>query len=370
MGELVRATRRALVAVAHPTAAAGVRERAHTDPAAGTTSNRAPIAILHLNAFEAPTVSSRFPALLRERPLVGYCTWELGDAPAGWEKASRAFDEVWTLSTFSASALAPSCPVPVLVFPPCLKPPPPQLRGRSDFGLADDEFVVLFAFDLPSEMERKNPLGLVRAFRSAFRGSDNARLVLKVRSARERLPEMRRLADATADLPVTLIESALDGQAMSDLMRACDVYASLHRSEGFGLTLAEAMSLGRPVVATHYSGNLDFMSPWNSFPVTWTRGEVAQDAGPYRRGEMWAEPDVEAAAALLRYVRANREGAQVVAERGRADVESRLSPGVIGAAMAERLRRLGAAPPIGSPTTPASVDERGRVESPHGVQEP
>ena len=365
MGELVRATRRALVAVAHPTAPAGVREQPSTTPAAGATSNRAPIAILHLNAFEAPTVSSRFPALLRERPLVGYCTWELGAAPAGWENASRAFDEVWTLSTFSASALAPACPAPVLVFPPCLKPPQAPRLGRSDFGLADDEFVVLFAFDMQSEMERKNPLGLVRAFRSAFRPGDKARLVLKVTSARERLPEMRRLADATSDLPVTLMETALDRDSMSDLMRTCDVYASLHRSEGFGLTLAEAMSLGRPVVATHYSGNLDFMSPWNSFPVTWTKAEVAQDAGPYRRGEVWAEPDVEAAAALLRYVRANRDGAQVVAERGRADVESLLSPRAIGAAMADRLRRLGAAPPTVSPATSASAHERGRVQPPH-----
>ena len=346
MGELARATRRALVAVSHPTAPAEVLGTAGAGSAAGLIGDRAPIAILHLNAFEAPTVPARFPALLREHPLVGYCTWELGAAPAGWEKASSAFDEVWTLSTFSASALAPACPVPVVVFPPCLKPPPPRRLGRSDFGLADDEFVVLFAFDLQSEMERKNPLGLVRAFRSAFRASDNARLVLKVTSARERLPEMRRLADATADLPVTLVESALDREAMGDLMRACDVYASLHRSEGFGLTLAEAMSLGRPVVATHYSGNLDFMSPWNSFPVPWTKAEVAQDAGPYRRGETWAEPDVEAAAALIRNVFAHREAARAVAERGRADVELLLSPGVIGAAMASRLRRLGAAPPV------------------------
>ena len=139
---------------------------------------------------------------------------------------------------------------------------------------------------------------------------------------------------------MTILESTLERGALHDLVRACDVYASLHRSEGFGLALAEAMSLARPVVATHYSGNVDFMSPWNSFPVPWTEGEVARDAGPYRRGETWAEPDVEAAAALLRRVFEDREGARAVAERGRTDVLARLSPAAIGSAMAGRLRRL------------------------------
>ena len=340
MGELARATRRALAAVSHPTATAEVRGDAALE-AAASGAGRAPIPILHLNAFEAPTVASLFPALLRQRPLVGYCTWEMGAAPAGWAKASSLFDEVWTLSAFSAGALAPSCPVPVLVFPPCLSPPQTQGRGRSDFGLAEDEFVVLFAFDLQSEMDRKNPLALALAFRRAFRPDDRARLVLKITSARERLPERRLLADATADLPVTILESTLERGAMGDLMRACDVYASLHRSEGFGLTLAEAMSLGRPVVATYYSGNLAFMSPWNSFPVPWTKAEVTRDTGPYRRGQTWAEPDVEAAAALLRRVFEDREGARVVAERGRADVLARLSPAAIGTEMANRLQRLG-----------------------------
>jgi glycosyltransferase involved in cell wall biosynthesis len=349
MGELVRATRRALAAVAHPIAPAEVG--GHVAPQEAVPSiSLPPIAILHLNAFEAPLVPSLFPVLLRERPLVGYCTWELGAAPAGWAQASGAFDEVWTLSAFSAAALAPSCSVPVVVFPPCLPPPEPRRRGRSDFGLAEDEFVVLFAFDLQSEMDRKNPLALALAFRRAFRSDDRARLVLKVTSARERPAEMRRLAEATADLPVTILESTLDRGALHDLMRACDVYASLHRSEGFGLSLAEAMSLGRPVVATHYSGNLDFMSPWNSFPVPWTRATVERDVGPYRRGQTWAEPDVEAASSQLRRVFADREGARAVAERGREDVERSLSPPAIGAALASRLRLLGSPP--GGPTPP------------------
>ncbi len=340
MGELVWATRRALVAASHPVAPAPVEDHAAQEEREAPPG-RPCLPILHINASEASTVPVRFTARLRERPFVGYCTWELATAPADWAEAAPAFDEVWTLSAFSAAALAPSCPVPVLVFPPCLGPPHAPRGGRADFGLTDGEFVVLFAFDLQSEMERKNPLALLEAFRRAFRPHDRARLVLKVTSARERPEERRRLEDATAGMPVTILERTLTRGALHDLVRACDVYASLHRSEGFGLALAEAMSLARPVVATYYSGNLDFMNPWNSFPVPWSLAEVTRDAGPYRRGEPWAEPDVQAAAALLRHVFEDREGARAVAERGRVEIQAWLSPVAIGTVMAARLRQLG-----------------------------
>lgn len=269
-----------------------------------------------MNASEASTVPSRLTARLCERPLVGYCTWELATAPADWAESSAAFDEVWTLSAFSAAALAPSCPVPVLVFPPCLAPPHATRSGRADFGLADGEFVVLFAFDLQSEMERKNPLALVEAFRRAFHPHDRARLMLKVTSSRQRPEERRRLEDAAEGLSVTILDRTLERGALHDLVGACDVYASLHRSEGF------------------------FMNPWNSFPVPFRLAEVTRDAGPYRRGEPWAEPDVDAAAALLRRVFEDREGARAVAARGRAEIQARLSPFAIGAGMAARLRQL------------------------------
>ena len=245
----------------------------------------------------------------------------------------------------------------MLVFPPCLTPPEPPRLGRSDFGLAEDEFVVLFAFDLQSEMDRKNPLGLVRAFRSAFRPGDQARLVLKVTSARERPPDMRRLAEATADLPVTILETALDRGAFQDLMRACDVYASLHRSEGFGLTLAEAMSLARPVVATHYSGQPRLHEPLEQLPRALDAGHGRARRGSLSPGRAWAEPDVEAAARRFGVLRGSRRRSR----RGRAGPGGRPGPRSRPA-----VDRLGP----GQPAAAAWAEHRSTASSARGRRQP
>jgi glycosyltransferase involved in cell wall biosynthesis len=145
------------------------------------------------------------------------------------------------------------------------------------------------------------------------------------------------------------MERYLSRADVMGLIRACDAYVSLHRAEGFGYTLAEAMALERPVVATYYSGNVDFMTPWNSFPVPYRLVEIPEDRGRYARGRAWADPDLEAAAELMRSVFTDRERAAEVARRGREDVGRLLSARACGERVVARLRTISRQLPFGSP---------------------
>jgi glycosyltransferase involved in cell wall biosynthesis len=189
-----------------------------------------------------------------------------------------------------------------------------------------------------AESARKNPHGLLDAFRRAFRADDRVQLVIKTSNGDLRRDDWKRLAAAAEGLPCTLFDRYLSRADVLALIRSCDAYASLHRAEGFGYTMAEAMALGRPVIATHYSGNADFMTPWNSFPCPVSPGRAGGDARRYARGQVWADPDLDAAAELMRAVvpRPRAHG-----RRRRARPRGRRRPALRG-----RLRRAhrGAAP--------------------------
>jgi hypothetical protein len=348
MGELARSTARSLAAVGCPVSlvlhGSAPQRQTSDGPAVATAGEARPFAILHRNA--ADPAAARARRAFGETVAIGYCTWELETPPRAWPQTARAFDEVWTLSHFSARALAPTSPVPVQVMWPAIpemaevtQVVPGAETGRALLP-ADDAFTVLFVFDLWSRMERKNPLGLIDAFDRAFCGDAGARLVIKAGGARQHPDELRRLREAAAGRRVLILEDDLARDEVLALMRACDVYASLHRAEGFGLTIAEAMALGKPVVATHYSGNTDFMTPWNSFPVPYRLVELPADDHVYPRGSAWAEPDLDAAAGLFREIRRDPQRAHAVAERGRGDVRARLSAEASGRRMLTRLRTL------------------------------
>jgi glycosyltransferase involved in cell wall biosynthesis len=344
MGEIARANVRALQAVGYPLATVNLDEapqrQADLSVPAESGDSPLPIAIVHANGPEAHRMRDRLRPWLEGRYVVGCWAWELPALPPDWGAAFAMFDEVWTCSRHAAAAIADASPVPVLAFWPSVDEPRPRPLEREDFGLGRDEFVFLFAYDVLSETERKNPAGLIEAFREAFRRDDRVRLLLKVTNGDMRPEDLRRVRAAADGLPVTILERYLGRADVLGLMAACDAYVSLHRAEGFGFTLAEAMALGKPVVATYYSGNVDFMTPWNSFPVPYRLVELAEDRGPYRKGNRWADPDIGAAAALLRKVYRDREAAAEVAARGQADVRRQLSPRACGERLAERLRGI------------------------------
>jgi glycosyltransferase involved in cell wall biosynthesis len=340
MGQLARSAVSALRAVSYPLSVLELRDLAHRHAdlsvRAGPRRFDHPFSLVVLTA----------PDALRERDglprsggyTIGYWPWELESFPDELGDVFAGFDEVWALSRFSAESIARAAPVPVHAVWPAV----PDVTIRSvwprDRGLDPGAYNFLFVYDLLSETDRKNPLDLIRAFRAAFRKDDRVRLTIKTMNGDIRRDELRQVAAAADGLAVTVCDRYMARGDLLGLIRSCDCYVSLHRAEGFGFTLVEAMALGKPVIATFYSANTEYMSPWNSFPVPYRMGEVRVRRGAYRPGDAWAEPDVEAAAALMRAAHGDPERARAVGERGRDDVTRQLSLAACGGRMVRRLR--------------------------------
>ena len=192
-----------------------------------------------------------------------------------------------------------------------------------------------------SVLERKNPIGLVDAYRRAFAAEDGALLVLKIVNGDKCVPDLEALRWAVADRSdIMVIDEYYDAKHLATLMNVADCYVSLHRSEGFGLTMAESMALGKPVIATAYSGNMDFMSPETAYLVSWTKGSVPPDCAPYPVGATWAEPDLDEAARLLRRVFEHPDEAAEVGRRAQRAVETRHGPEQRAAFVRERFNAI------------------------------
>lgn len=252
--------------------------------------------------------------------------WELEKTPALWAQRARSYDEIWAPTRFIRDSFAQVMPVPVRAVAPGVSLGPVAQRDRAHFGLPQSAFVVLFAFDMCSVMERKNPLGLVRAFRQAFRAGDDALLVIKVTRGAFDPDGLALLKAEEAQGRVLLIDRVMSRADAMALIHCCDTYASLHRSEGFGLTLAEAMLLGKPVVGTHYSGNLDFMTPEVSRLVACKKVIIGQNLPQYPQGSAWAQPDEEHAASLLRGLYEHPAAARALGEAGQLHAQRVLDP--------------------------------------------
>ncbi|HSX59916.1 MAG TPA: glycosyltransferase [Tahibacter sp.] len=261
------------------------------------------VSLFCINADQMPVVHEHLGAsAFAGRHNIGCWFWELERFPPRWHGALDLVDEVWVLSDFVRAAIAACTDKPVRVMPFAVEPPPLAPLSRRALDLPDDAFVVLASFDFNSWITRKNPQAAIAAFRAAFPPQRrDVRLLLKTING-HRLPgALRALHDAAAgDERIEVRDGFLDRDGMWALQAGCDVYLSLHRSEGFGLGLAECMALGKPVVATAYSGNLQFMREDNSALVPYRLVPVAEGEYPDWRGQHWAEPDIDAAAAHLR----------------------------------------------------------------------
>jgi glycosyltransferase involved in cell wall biosynthesis len=268
---------------------------------------------------------------------IAVCYWELEELPAEWADQLGWADEVWAPTRFISDCFRKYVSVPVVPMLPGVELPPITRNPRSHFGLPDDQFTFLFSFDMASVMERKNPLGLIRAFRRAFRSDDNAHLVIKV-SRGEKDPDSLAKLRAAARDGVTVIDEVMTREDALALLDCADCYASLHRSEGLGLGMAESMLLGKPVIATGYSGNLDFMTPDVAHLVEYGRVPIVEDLSPYPKGCHWAEPSVEHASDLMRRVYDHSDDARTLGAKGKAHVERVLSVESAGRRMADRFR--------------------------------
>jgi glycosyltransferase involved in cell wall biosynthesis len=273
------------------------------------------------------------------RRSIGVWAWETDVIPARWDAAYRHLDEIWVYSRYVAENLGRASPIPVVCVPPPVVAP--DGAGAVSGIELPDGFRFMFMFDFFSTQKRKNPAGVIEAFRRAFSPGDGPQLLIKTIHAEARPRAYDELRHAAAGRPdVHIVDRALSTPAKNALMAECDCYVSLHRSEGYGLPLAECMALGKPVIGTGYSGNLDFMSPANSYLVDHTMTAVGGDVEIYPPEGRWAEPALDHAAALMREVYENPHEARARGERARVDIAATLSPEVVGRIAADRLRRL------------------------------
>ncbi|MET0338259.1 MAG: glycosyltransferase, partial [Caulobacter sp.] len=258
--------------------------------------------IAHMNPPELLQLIALYGAgALKGRRVIGYWAWELEHLPRSWRPAFRHVDEVWAPSRFTAEAVEEVAPqgMPIRVLPHPLDPTD-LAPDRARFDFPDDAVIVLSAFDLRSTLARKNPLAAIEAFkRAAGRSSSNALLVLKTVGADAASPLLAQINAAIGGARnIRLFNGVLSPDDRDRLVASADIILSLHRSEGFGLWLAEGMLAGKPVVATAWSGNLDFMTPKAAAMVPARLVAVDDRQGMYAGGR-WAEADLDAAEARL-----------------------------------------------------------------------
>jgi glycosyltransferase involved in cell wall biosynthesis len=280
---------------------------------------------------------------LERRYNIGAWLWELPRFPARWYDRFAYYDEIWVGSSFIASAIAPISPIPVIRIPPVLAPASraPVDEDRDRWRRRPDEFLFLFMFDVHSHLARKNPLAVIEAFRRAFQPTEPVRLILKCVNAESDPAGFSTLVDRAAGAAIDIHVGYLSSDDIRGLMASCDAYVSLHRSEGIGLTIADAMGLGKPVIATGWSGNTDFMDVSNAFPVGYRLVELEENVGPYHEGEVWAEPSVEHAAELMRLVVDHPADAQARGRAARETIERDYSEERIAELVGQRLAIIG-----------------------------
>lgn len=238
---------------------------------------------------------------------IGYWFWELENFPQAWQYATHMVDEIWVATEFIAQAMR-KCGKKVVKIPfPLEFELPPEHLNKEYFGLNPKEFTFIFSFDFNSMSERKNPQATIRAFKKAFpKGDDCARLILKTMNG-SHYAQLRKNLEALIDQDprIEIRDERLTQDEMRGLICSCDCYISLHRAEGLGLGLAEAMYLGKPAIATGYSGNTEFMNSANSMLIPYKLVPVPAGAYPNGENQWWAEPDIEVASEKMRQIASN-----------------------------------------------------------------
>ena len=292
----------------------------------------------------ARVVATRGFSESRGRYIIGNWPWELPKWPDQWAEAYDFVDEIWAPTRFIQDAFLADAPVPVLHMPyPVVLPAGYRRWRRSDFELPETRFLFHFSFDFLSYPHRKNPWACVEAFQRAFPpGDDGVGLVVKTMRAATNSTAWHRLrALASKDRRIVLINGTMSRDRTIGLMAVTDAYVSLHRSEGFGRGMAEAMLLERPVIATNFSGNTEFLTSETGFPVDYRLISVRAGQYPGGRGQRWADPDIDHAASMMRVVHGDPEAARTRAAAGRRFIETTYSPKTTGARYRSRLEALG-----------------------------
>ncbi len=300
--------------------------------------------LFHINPPQLPRLWETFKKRdLTGRYHIGVWYWELPTFPDDWQFAFGLVDEVWAATQFVLDCISAKSPVPVVKIPPCIHTVYDPRLKRSDFNLPKDGFLFLCAYDVLSTQARKNPLGAIEAFQRAFPPNDpSVGLVLKINNAHQNPDEIRLLHEKLRGYSnCYFIEEVLEKPIFNALLNLVDTYVSLHRSEGFGLISAEAMSLGKPVIMTRWSGNVDLMTADNSCGVDYTLVPVREKVGPYLPGQIWADPDLDQAACFMQKLRSDRAYYEQISEHAQIFIRDYFSPEIIGQLVKDRMRQIG-----------------------------
>jgi predicted O-linked N-acetylglucosamine transferase (SPINDLY family)/GT2 family glycosyltransferase/glycosyltransferase involved in cell wall biosynthesis len=303
--------------------------------------NPYPINLIQVNADEVSTfIKYAGSSYFDNKYNIGFWAWEMPEFPPEWQPAFNKFHEIWTYSNACAESISLVSPIPVIKIMPSISLLQPSL-DRKALDLPKDKFIFLFIFDFFSRIERKNPLAAIAAFKQAFGNDDRVLLILKSSNSEKNVKDLALLNSALANsVNIQHLDGYLSKDQIHALLYNCDCYLSLHRCEGFGLTMAEAMFYGKPVIATGYSSNTEFMNVGNSFLVKYKLVPLAADCGPYKKGNIWAQPDTEHAADLMRHVFNNYREAQQVGAIAAEEIKSLLNPQSVGNRIKKRLEYI------------------------------
>jgi len=260
--------------------------------------------------------------------VIGCWFWELETVPTSWQQALDDVDAIMVASDFVGAGFRKVTSKPILKVPLPLSVVPDSGLARSDFGLEEESFVFLTTFDFNSHVARKNPHAVIAAFREAFPVErQDVRLLVKSSNGNWHDESLRVLLQAGGGDPrIIYRDEIIDRAHVRALQRCCDAYVSLHRAEGFGLGLAECMELGKPVIATGWSGNLEFMTPDNACLVDYRLIPVGTGEYPDGDGSLWAEADLPSAVAAMKRLADSPAEARKLGLRAQAHVRAALSP--------------------------------------------
>jgi len=317
-------------------AVVGDRERQSVPPG---------VRIFHINGDEVDRVIEAFEARGNDFAAghnIIVPAWELPSYPREWAAKLRRFDEVWAISGFVQESLA-AAGIGARRIGQSVETDRMAFLPRRYFGIRESSFVLLHFLDLSSYAARKNPQAVLELARAlwAEQPFSDLQLVLKVKNGEQGAEAWA--ADFKGDPRVQVIDAPLDSLATRSLINCCDCFVSLHRAEGFGRGLGEAMALGKLALGTGWSGNLDFMTPENALLARHRLAKLKRDAYPYWQGQSWAEPDVAHAVALLRPFLGDESRGRALALRGQRDVLRSHGHRAVGLRILARLREIATA---------------------------